>query len=168
MVCAPYFWADSRLPFPSRGGRVCPLFRHAQSDPILRVSGFPVLSKVQNWRIVISTYKGPHDPVTDFKAFCRAISVSYPLKSLEVIMVPDGREREIKQHLLPYQTTSRISTDSLLSHLESLRNVQHFTIRNADAREFPPSEFHYLTPKLGIFDCEKLEAEFKPLGCVDT
>jgi hypothetical protein len=83
-------------------------------------------------------------------------------------MVPDSREREIKQHLGPGGTTSCVSTDELLSSLKSLCNVQHFTIRNADTREFPPSVFHYLTPKLGIFDSEKLKVDFKPLGYMDT
>jgi len=98
MVCAPSLWltstGETRRRQTQRGERVCPLLRHVQDDPIFYLSDLPVLSKVQNWRVIVSPFKnGNRDPVEDFKMFCRSISVSRPLKSLEITIILTSVDR---------------------------------------------------------------------------
>lgn len=116
---------------------VSPLFRYnhghhrVQSDEIDIDDTPPAITKVQRWKMVVSSYKDLDWErqtwgLNVFPYFCNRLC-NIPIKEIEVVLCDVNTETE-QQHMGPELT---------LRPLTILRNVGRLTIREAKLDEFP-------------------------------
>lgn len=96
--------------------------------------------------------------------FCRALKGSPLLRSIEVVLIPAKLQALTERATESFIQGLCCKETELILPLAQLRNVQSFSVRSADEREFPASDFGPMN-RSSDFDtmCSTLGTSFQQL-----